>query len=205
MNCSFRPSKKYLTLLYSKGKSMTEIASNMKCSVHKIVYWMKKYSIMRRSRSDAAYVKANPHGDPFTIKTERTKKEEILYGLGLGIYWGEGNKVTPQAVRVTNTDTVMIKVFIHFLRSICQVSQEKIHYSIVTFNDTDPNTASRYWAKQLKISRSKFGTIVSIPPQGKGTYRKKSQYGVCTVTVGNIKLKSWIMSELEKMKTAWIV
>jgi hypothetical protein len=205
MDIPFRLSKKRLALLYAQGKSMAEIASTMKCSVHKIVYWMGKYGITRRNRSDAAYLKANPYGDPFTIKTKRTKEEEALYGLALGIYWGEGNKATPHAVRVTNTDVAIIKVFVCFLRSICQVHREKIHYSIVTFNDIDPDKASRYWARQLKISRSKFGTIVSIPQQGKGTYRKKSRYGVCTVTVGNIKLKSWIMSELEKMKNAWVV
>jgi hypothetical protein len=205
MKSGYRPSFKRLFLLYTNGKSMMEIASILRCSVYTIVYWMNKYDIQRRTRSDAAYVRANPRGDPFTIKMKRTGKEQLLFGLGLGIYWGEGNKVTTHTLRVANTDASMIKVFVRFLKIICGLPGDKIHYSIVTFNDADPAEVRRYWAKQLEISRDKFGTIVTIPPQGKGKYRKKSRFGVCTVTVGNIKLKRWIMGELEKIKTAWIV
>ncbi len=45
----------------------------------------------------------------------------------------------------------------------------------------------------------KFGKIVQIPPQGKGTYRNKSAYGVCSLSVGNIKLKRWILQELHSI------
>jgi len=44
--------------------------------------------------------------------------------------------------------------------------------------------------------KEKFGKIVQIPTQGKGTYKKKSRFGVCTITVGNVKLKNWILNEI---------
>ena len=194
-----------LITAYKNGKSMSEIANDYHCSLHKVVYWMKKHGITRRSRSDAAYIKANPQGDPFNIKKTITNEEKILYGLGIGLYWGEGTKATKETVRVTNTDVAIIKVFKRFLEQICGVIPTKIHYSLVTFNDINSKDAAEYWSKQLEISEDKFGTIVSIPSQGKGTYKKKSQYGVCSITVSNIKLKRWIMDQIENSKHAWIV
>lgn len=52
----------------------------------------------------------------------------------------------------------------------------------------------------LNISEEKFGKIVTIPMQGKGIYKKKSQAGIYTIIVNNIKLKKWMMHEIEKIK-----
>lgn len=55
-------------LYFKKHQSMTEIAKQLNCSVHKVVYWMDKHKISRRSWSLAAYHKQNPNGHPFKIK-----------------------------------------------------------------------------------------------------------------------------------------
>jgi len=188
--------KTTLKQLYGKGLSMSEIAQIQQCSVHKIVYWMNKYRIDRRSRSEALYRRLNPFGDPFQIKNNLTQKDLFLKGLGLGIYWGEGNKVSPYVISVTNTDPFMLQSFILFLKVICSVKSEKIGYSIVCFNDSDVDEVSAYWSHELQVPVEKFGKIVQVRQQGKGTYKKKSKFGVCAVTVCNIKLKQWLMNEL---------
>lgn len=184
---------------------MKQIADSLGCSVHKVVYWMGKYEIERRSISEALYLKLNPSGDPFTIKTKLSSNELMLFGLALGIYWGEGNKASEYAVRVANTDSDMLKSFIDFLRIICGVDKKKIRYSLVIFNDVDIEKAVEYWSKQLNIDNKSFGKIVNIPTQGKGTYKRKSKYGVCTVTVSNKKLKSWLMDKINEVSSAWVV
>jgi len=181
---------------------MAEIAKMHNCSVHKVEYWMDKYGIKRRSRSEATYVKRNPKGDPFRVKGHLTAHEKFLLGLGVGIYWGEGEKVTRSQIRVSNTDPRVLKAFIMFLRKICQLQKRKITYSIVCFNDTKPNTARNFWARELKISPEKFGKITQIPPQGKGTYKKKSKFGVCSAQASNLKLKSWLMNEIASVSFA---
>lgn len=193
-------SKIKLRDLYSSGKSMVEISQILNFSPHKILYWMDKYSLQRRNRSDAMYIKANPLGDPFSIILEKTPNEMLLFGLGLGIYWGEGEKASKHSVRVANSDPYVLLTFFRFLQGICGVKKEKITYSIVCFNDSDKTRVLDYWSKLLSVSREKFGTIVQIERQGKGIYKKKSKYGVCTLTVSNFKLKAWIMGELEKLK-----
>lgn len=54
--------KSELENLYLSGSSMPEIAIKLQCSIHKVVYWMNKYGIKRRDRSEALYVKLNPKG-----------------------------------------------------------------------------------------------------------------------------------------------
>lgn len=136
--------KPQLTDLYTSGKSMFEIAQILRCSPHKVAYWMNKYGISRRSRSDAMYSKLNPNGDPFLIKTFLNKKETHLYGLGIGIYWGEGEKASKTAVRVANTDSYVVMTFSKLLKEICGVKKEKMRYSLICFNDSDPDVVRKY-------------------------------------------------------------
>ena len=185
--------------LYLSGKSMSEVADKLGFSRHKVAYWMKKMKISRRSRSEAGYLKYNPNGDPFLIRTNLGIEESFLMGLGLGIYWGEGSKKSKYSLRVANTDVGIIKTFRKFLLDICGVRKNKITFSIVCFNDVDPDNSRNFWAKELGILPEKFGKITVIPKQGKGTYKKKSLYGVCTIQVSNIKLRNWMMQELDRI------
>lgn len=80
------------------------------------------------------------------------------------------------------------------------VSESKITYSLICFNDADPKATRNFWSKELGILPNKFGKITIISKQRKGTYKHKSLYGVCTAQVGNIKLRNWLIGELEKLK-----
>lgn len=194
-------SESKLENMYLSGNSMFEIAAKLGCSVNKVVYWMDKYKIKRRSRSDAAYIKRNPSGDPFKIKKIISPKDNLLHGLGLGIYWGEGEKISKGKVRVANSDPRLILLFRKFLVENYRVDVSRIHYYLICFNDSDPNEVAEYWSKILKTSKDKFGKIVQVPSQGKGSYRRKSRFGVCILEVSNIKLKQVLMGELKELNT----
>ncbi len=193
-----------LNNLYHSGKSMVEISKILEVSPNKVVYWMKKFNLKRRTHSESAYIKQNPNGDPFKIKTNLSKNDIFLYGLGLGIYWGEGNK-NPKvpSLRITNTDPSLIKTFLNFLKNIYGLNENRFSYSIVCFNDVSSEKARLYWAKELKIPPEKFGKITVIPKQGKGTYRKKSQFGVCTVQGNNSKLRKLVIDKVEQIKKTY--
>lgn len=105
-----------------KGKSMQEIASQLKCSSNQVGYWMKKFGITVRARSEAMYQKYNPDGDPFLIKEPTTTQEWLLLGLGLGLWWGEGTKKNRHAVRLGNTDPQLLRKFIEFWRKFAELS-----------------------------------------------------------------------------------
>lgn len=85
-----------LQKMYSSGKSMVQIAREIGCSPNKVVYWMKKYGIRRRNHSEAQYLTNNPEGDPYNLEKLKnlSKSDAFLFGLNIGLYWGEGEKST---------------------------------------------------------------------------------------------------------------
>lgn len=78
-----------LSQIYASGLSMPDIAQQLQISVHKVVYWMDKYGIPRRSPSEATYLKRNPNGDPFKIASINTLEEAELLSLGIALFMGK--------------------------------------------------------------------------------------------------------------------
>lgn len=193
--------KEKIITLYQKGLSMQEISDKIGWKYGKVVHCMQKFNIPRRSRSEASYAKWNPNGDPFKIKNKLSQNEIFLKGLGLGLYWGEGDK-SPfnTSVRMGNSDPRLIKKFREFLVKICGIKKEKLGYSLILFNDIDKEKAIKFWEDQLGIKRTQLGKVIEIPPQGKGTYKKKSQFGVLTFTFTNKKLKEQILEMIKMVK-----
>lgn len=189
--------KDELSSLYNEGASMSDIARKHSCSLSNIAYWFRVYDIPRRSRSDALYLKHNPTGDPFSKKSVRGAEQSFLFGLGLGLYWGEGNKRNKTALRLGNTDPAMIRVFIKFLKRIYQIDEKKLGFGLQIFSDTDPNAAIKFWSEELNISPKKFGKVIVTPSRGPGTYTHKSPNGVLTVYFCNKKLRNLVAKEIE--------
>ncbi|MBU0458100.1 helix-turn-helix domain-containing protein [Patescibacteria group bacterium] len=186
-----------LEKLYAKeGKSMQEIANKLGCSVHKVQYWMKQYNIKSRSISDAIYQWHNPDGDPFMFKKPRTSKEQMLYGLGLGLYWGEGTKASKHSVRLGNTDPDLIKIFMDFLIILYGVKRKDFRFGLQIFTDIDEEKALDFWTKKLRIPREQFGKVIVTKSGSIGTYRKKSQFGVVTLHYHNKKLRDLLLNQL---------
>ncbi|MGC9610642.1 MAG: hypothetical protein ABSE68_00210 [Minisyncoccia bacterium] len=191
-------SKELLIGLYIRqNKSVNEIGKILKCSSHKVAYWMEKYKILRRNQSEATYQKRNPLGDPFNLIEPKSSSETELMGMGLGLYWGEGNKLNKNSIRLGNTDPALIKTFIRFLNKFFNIDQKKIRFGLQIFSDIKPSEALSFWIKELKVDESQFQKVVVTPSRGAGTYKKKLKYGVLTVHFNNKKLRNVIISKLK--------
>lgn len=192
-------SKKLLFDLYiNKKQSTAQISKQLKCSMNKINYWLKQYHINKRTISDAIYELKNPLGDPFLIQKPKTIQESILFGLGLGIYWGEGLKRGSGGVRLTNTDPKMLKKFIFFLERFCNIDRNKLRFSIQIFKDIVPNEALNYWKEELGVKKEQFYKTIISKVRGEGTYKYRSEHGVIILYFNNIKLKKIILEMIEK-------
>ena len=176
----------------TKRKSSAEIALIFGCSEHKINYWIRKYKIPKRTISEAIYQKRNQAGDPFKIKEISSLEEAKLTGLGLGLYWGEGNKKNKNTIRLGNTDPRIIRKFIEFLLDILGARRDKLRFSLQIFSDISQDQVLKFWLKELYeygINKSQFFKVTTTPSRSIGTYREKSQYGVLTIYFCNMKLK----------------
>lgn len=195
-------SKEALEKLYIQEKrSVLDIAQRFRCSEHKVNYWLRKFAIPKRSISEAVYLHHNPLGDPFLVRQPETLQDAILFGLGAGLYWGEGTKSNKLCVRLGNTDPALIRRFIEFLIKTCGVKREKLRFGLQIFSDISPAQALAFWEKELNMPKeSFFQKVIITPSRNAGTYRNKIKHGVLTVYYCNKKLRDILCQMIENMK-----
>ena len=190
-------SKKELNLLYREnGLSAQQIAVRLGCSATKVCYWMKRHGIRKRTISEAVYLKSNPDGDPFCFKQPESIEEAVLYGLGMGLYWGEGTKANKHSVRLGNTDPELIKAFMDFLERLWSVSRDSMRFGLQLFTDCSEREALTFWQDKLKVSSNQFYKVTRTVSGSVGTYRKKNVYGVLTIYFNNKKLRDKLVGRL---------
>lgn len=184
----------------NQRKSVKQIARKLKCSENKVTYWLHKHRIPKRSISEAIYLKSNSSGDPFVFKTPTSPEEWFLYGLGIGLYWGEGNKANQYAVRLGNTDPKLLKVFLEFLQNIFTIDQSRLRFGLQIFSDTSPEEAKQFWLSELNVSPRQFQKVIVTKARNPGTYRQKNMNGVLTVYFSNTKLRDSILSAIRALQ-----
>ena len=193
--------KNILQKIYLEDKlSVTEIAKLLKCSSGRINYWLQKHNIKKRTISEAIYQKHNPSGDPFKFNVPKSDKRMFLFGLGLGLYWGEGTKRNKHAIRLGNTDPDLIKSFINFLVSIYNIDKNKLKFQLLSYDDLDQDELISFWTKYLSVKNTQFSKTTILKRRGKGTYLERMKYGVLLLTFGNIKLRNLICSQIANIK-----
>ncbi|MDP3646346.1 MAG: hypothetical protein Q8R25_04635 [bacterium] len=191
--------KRELEQLYLQERlSVSIIAHRLRCSQGKINYWLSEYKIQKRTISDALYHKWNPAGDPFSARKPKTIEDAILYGLGIGLYWGEGTKSNKVSVRLGNSDPRLIKKFMKFLISLYQIDEKKLRFGLQIFADMNAKATLNFWTHSLKVSHKQFYKIIVTPYRGVGNYRQKTKYGVLTVYFNNRKLRDIICHAIEE-------
>jgi len=186
-------------LYLNKHFSAKEISKLLHCSENKVWYWLSKFQIPIRNRSDANYYKYNANGDPFQIKSNLTPQESNLLYLSLGFFWGEGNKKSVTGVRIANSDPNLLIWWCKFLRTVCNVREDKIHFHLQIFKDNNPDSAKVYWSKQLNIDVDRIHVGTPTKPLGNGTYKNISLYGVMTIGVYNVKFLKWMLEQLRNL------
>jgi hypothetical protein len=192
-------SKEVLQELYlNKKYSAAKIAHHVSCSENKVNYWIAKHGIQKRTIGDALYLKHNPKGDPFTVRIPKSINDAILYGLGVGLYWGEGTKANKTSVRIGNTDPRLICAFIRFLEVCYGIDRNKLKFGLQIFGDMNKESTLRFWTKMLGVPRSQFQPgVVVTPYRGVGNYRNKTKHGVITLYFNNRKLRDIICQAID--------
>lgn len=120
-------------------------------------------------------------------------KYNPLFIAALMLYWGEGDKVTRQVVKLTNTDAEMMKLFTFFLKNVCQIPIHKIRAQILVYPDLEETECLNYWAEATGIPPDRF--IKSSHIQGRHKTRRLG-HGICMVYVSStyfkVKILEWL-------------
>ena len=192
--------KEVLEKLYvKKKKSVAEISHLTSWSQTAVNYWLFEHGIPKRSISEAIYVKRNPKGDPFVVERPKSIDQAVLYGLGLGLYWGEGNKKNKMSIKLGNTDPKLVKKFIAFMEQSFKIERKKLRFGLQVFSDMSKTRVLNFWVKELSFPRTQFQQVVITKSRGMGTYKNKTQYGVLTVYYNNKKLRDILCQTIEKL------
>lgn len=174
--------EKSIRLLLDRNKKQTELAVK------------RNYDIRKKYARDIGQV---------------SDRELLLTGVAL--YWAEGHKklfikngreITSHPVSLTNSDPALIKVFLRFIREICNVEESRIKASIRMFEHQNEGHVFNYWHSITGIKKENFGKVyvgVSRSSQGKRPYNRLP-YGTIQIRVADTKLFHQIIGWIEGLK-----
>lgn len=177
--------------------SMMEVARELKVTHATVLYWLKQYKIPRRSWSEGTYVKRNPRGDPFRIKTRLSGLERELTAAALALYWAEGNK-NDGAIRIGNLDANLLRLFARFLRKVCRVEEARLTVYVRVNDPFGLKPARRYWAEQLGLPKERVLVYRHTDSRSNPT-RQRSPYGVATLEFHNVKFRRWLEAAIQEL------
>ncbi|MDO8436404.1 MAG: hypothetical protein Q7S82_03455 [bacterium] len=109
-----------------------------------------------------------------------------LFIAGISIYWGEGDKISGNFVRISNVDPLMIRLFVKFLLEVCNAPRERIRSWVLIYPDLDDKKCLDFWIKSSGLRRTNFTKCVRIMGKHK---TNKVRFGVCNIGISSKYLK----------------
>ncbi|MEK9154798.1 MAG: hypothetical protein AAB596_01910 [Patescibacteria group bacterium] len=137
-------------------------------------------------------------------------KKNLLF-VGITLYWAEGYKrsifkngreLTHHPVSLTNSDPDLIKIYLRFLREVCNIPENKINADIRIFEHQNADNLLKYWGEITGIKKEKFGKVyygISKSSLGKKPFNRL-QYGTIQIRVNDTKFFHRIMGWIEGIK-----
>lgn len=136
--------------------------------------------------------------------------EKNLFYLGIALYWAEGSKQKEhnigQRVTFNNSDPLMIKLYLKWLREGLKIGRNEIDFEIYSHENIREREKDvvKYWGRITNFPQDSFKKIY-YKKDKKKKYRKnqgKNYYGLLRVTVLrstdlNRKISGWIQGICE--------
>ena len=210
-----RTDKELAFSLRKQGKSYKEIHRELGMSVSTLSNWFHNVDFseeIKRSVIAKAQLKSTAHmqvlnrvrGDLLRahyaqgeIESLQELKDNIsnpLFISGVTAYWGEGDKLTRNQVRLANTDPQMIKLFINFLIIFCYIPKDKLRLALHIYEDLDDGECRTYWSEVTGLNH--FHKTMVLPSRHK---TRRLPYGTCTVITTNTYLKRKLLLWIDQM------
>ncbi len=126
-----------------------------------------------------------------------------LFMLGLGLYWGEGNK-SYNHTRIINSDPNIIIASIRWFKEIYGLSNKNFTISLSLYSDNDIDKCLDFWSKKTNIPLEQFRKTQIDKRKNKSPNKKgKLPYGTaCLYIVANGEKK--FGAELHRRIIGWI-
>jgi hypothetical protein len=220
--------KKKAISLRKKGMSYNNIRKSLKIkSKGTLSYWFKNIEFSKKTKelleknNRIAHEKGlfNANRDR-KIKIDRENNDAYINGIklinsisknellliGTSLYWAEGTKsekINP-ALNFSNSDPLMVSVYMKFLREILKIPEIKIRAGIHIYPSIPENKARKFWSSITKLPEDRFYIITQISraSQGKRPFNTLP-YGTIAIKINNriqfYKIKGMIKGIVEKL------
>lgn len=107
----------------------------------------------------------------------KLSEREVLL-VATALYWGEGTKSMGDGRSITavltNSDPLMIRFYLRFLREVLRVREEKIRAQMIIHDTTSPVAAKAYWQRMTGIDPGAISTTVQVSRASKRIRPKQS-------------------------------
>ena len=155
---------------------------------------IKSLNVARHIRLEELYISADMEAEKEFLK----HKHNSLFIAGIMIYLGEGDKKFENGqIRVSNTDSQLIKIFRNFLIKFSSYSLENIKGWILIYPDLNPIRCINYWSNETGILKGNF--IKPTVIQGRHKTNRLS-YGTCTIYFASKYFKKKMLKWIELFK-----
>lgn len=188
---------------YDDEWSALEIAQDLGVGIKAVYNFMRRHGIKRRGYSERNNAIFLRKPSTFTISIHLNSEEERLRVIAIALYWSEGAK-RGKIVDFANSDVMMCKIFMRFLREVCHINEKKLRGYVYCHEGNDTKRIIRFWSTALKIPKNQFTepyVRVGIK-KTKNVYPERMPNGVMHIRYGDLKLlnqiKEWI-DELGKI------
>lgn len=208
--------------LRKRGFSYSEILKEVPVAKSTLSLWLKNIGLAKKQKQRLTEKKLasalrgarakRTHRLVITEEIKNKARNEIgklsdreLWLIGIALYWAEGSKQkehnVSQAVKFSNSDPLMVRVFLQWLQNICKISKSDIYFRIA-IHETAANRleeVQRYWANTTGFSLNNF--LKTDWKKHKINTRRKNvgdkYYGLLNIYIKsstnfNRKIQGWI-------------
>ncbi len=184
---------------YLDKMCMREISERLGVSIHAVVHFMRKYDLPRRSYKEMNRLRFERKSPSFKWRKHLSRDAEALKLAGAMLYWGEGYKSEKGSVLdFTNSDPVMIKIFLNFMHSVFELDESKFRVLLYCYADQNTSELIKFWSGLSGIGRKQF-----IKPYVRKDFKKdcrKMHYGMVHIRYIDKKLLLAIKELIEHYK-----
>lgn len=204
--------------LRKRGASIKEIAKKLDVAKSSVSLWVRDIKLtinqanflkhkgflkeVVQKRIETRLKNENNKRGEITLKHKQrlakfTVNRDVLITTGVMLYWAEGGKSPSNKIfRFSNSDPLMVRVVLTFLRNICKIPENKLRGHIHLHPHLDPKVAEKFWSEVSEIPISQFHKTSQ-------QYNKRSKNTRDTLPYGTFNLGVYSTDLYLKM-IAWI-
>lgn len=213
MNSKLR--EQAIKLRTEKNLSYSEIRKRLGIPKSTLSYWLREFPLseerileLRRQGWKKAEAKIEKFRATMREKKELKDREvydkyqkkfsslskKALFIAGLMLYLGEGGKRDHTKIAFANTDSKIIKFFIHWMNEFLGIPKDKIKVNLHLYENMDIEKEKKFWQDELGLHENQFyKPSIRKLKKASFSYKEPSRHGTCAIYVLNVEKKRELM------------